>query len=436
MYFFAPPVFIGDEEKTRTAQILNAIIWFNALSWVLALVAMPFTAQPLLGSLIVGSMLIIALGAVAALRAGHVRMVSWGFVLFLWSATVILVAISGGMVNPETAGFLVAILMAGMLSGIGAVVAFGALSLAASVVITWLDAQGYLPVLLPITPFVGLLIAAVNIILTTGLLWVTLSGWRQALKRSQQYARDLEQARANLEIRVAERTQRSEQARHEAEAARQQAEDANQALGTQMWQVAGQSQLNEALRGDQDLPTLADGVVSFLCHYLKLPVGVFYVRNGERLHLVGGYAAPQGLQSAFNLGEGVLGQAAREKRLILFEQPAQYAALKVTSALGESAPLHVAILPLVYTDNLLGVLELGAFEPFAERAVQLLERVAQSIAVALRSAQTRAQLNELLEETQRQAEELQAQEEELRAANEELLAQAERMRAEMGGIYA
>jgi hypothetical protein len=54
-----------------------------------------------------------------------------------------------------------------------------------------------------------------------------------------------------------------------------------------------------------------------------------------------------------------------------------------------------------------------------------LRQASENIAVALRTAQAHAQINDLLSQAQRQAEELQVQQEELRAVNEELQAQAE-----------
>ena len=46
--------------------------------------------------------------------------------------------------------------------------------------------------------------------------------------------------------------------------------------------------------------------------------------------------------------------------------------------------------------------------------------MSESIGIAVRGSKDRTRLEELLEETQRQAEELQTQQEELRVSNEEL----------------
>jgi signal transduction histidine kinase/CheY-like chemotaxis protein len=75
------------------------------------------------------------------------------------------------------------------------------------------------------------------------------------------------------------------------------------------------------------------------------------------------------------------------------------------------------------------VVELGFLRPVENRGIELMDRVGESIAVAVRSAAYRTRLGELLEESNQQAEELRTQQEELRAANEELLQQGENLRA-------
>ena len=60
----------------------------------------------------------------------------------------------------------------------------------------------------------------------------------------------------------------AEQARADAEQAKKEIEIANQTLETQIWQTTGQAQLNDKIRGQQDIPTLANSVTQQLCHYL------------------------------------------------------------------------------------------------------------------------------------------------------------------------
>ena len=119
------------------------------------------------------------------------------------------------------------------------------------------------------------------------------------------------------------------------------------------------------------------------------------------------------------LGEGLVGQAASEKKTIIFTQiPEDY--IRVNSGLGNAVPKNIVILPLLQDGNLKGVIEIGTTREFSELDSKFLNLVSENLAIVFNAAQSRTKLKELLEETQRQAEELEAQQEELKQSNEEL----------------
>ena len=80
-------------------------------------------------------------------------------------------------------------------------------------------------------------------------------------------------------------------------------------------------------------------------------------------------------------GEGLIGQAAVEKRTILVEHvPPGY--LKITSGLGEAPPAHVIVLPVLFEGRVLGVIELAAFQPFTQIHKDFLDQITDIIASA------------------------------------------------------
>ncbi len=122
-------------------------------------------------------------------------------------------------------------------------------------------------------------------------------------------------------------------------------------------------------------------------------------------------------------GDGLLGQAARANRpLHVTDVPAGY--LPVASSLGRGTPQELLVAPASVDGVVHALVELGFLRAVGPADEDLLGRVSQSLAVAVRSSKDRTRLEELLEETQRQAEELQTQQEELRVNNEELEEQA------------
>ncbi|WP_107328059.1 response regulator, partial [Agrobacterium pusense] len=117
--------------------------------------------------------------------------------------------------------------------------------------------------------------------------------------------------------------------------------------------------------------------------------------------------------------EGLLGQVAVEgKPVIVNDVPENY--LEFGSALGRDKPRHLVLAPAAIENNVNTVIELGFLRPVDERVLAFLKEASGTIATAIRSANYRSELQNLLEETQRQSEELQVQSEELRVSNEEL----------------
>ncbi len=87
------------------------------------------------------------------------------------------------------------------------------------------------------------------------------------------------------------------------------------------WLKNGIGQLNEKMRGTQDIATLAKNVIDFLAKYFDAQVGLFYVAtNDDSLKLIGSYAfhRRKNLSDEFNIGEGLVGQAALEQEIDVF----------------------------------------------------------------------------------------------------------------------
>ncbi len=196
------------------------------------------------------------------------------------------------------------------------------------------------------------------------------------------------------------------------------------------WIKSGQRDLGLRLQGERSLLALGDAVVRFLCEYLGAPVGVLYVKGEDgQLRRTGRYALAEdgGAREVVARGEGLLGQAVKDERMLgIDDVPEGY--LPVTSALGGTSPRHVLVFPTQTAGLTLGAIELGFVHPIGRSDRDLVDSVAEPIAVAIRSAQYRQRLEELLGETRRQAKELQVQQEELRVTNEELEEQSRALR--------
>jgi len=199
--------------------------------------------------------------------------------------------------------------------------------------------------------------------------------------------------------------------------------ETTQANKKHTWLAVGQNQLNEKLSGDQSIEELANNAISFLCTYLKANVGTVYRLNDKDKTLVlsGQYAfsSPENTKSTFALNEGLIGQAAREKKQISLTDITEEQ-IRITSSVLDTKPKHLLITPFLFEGKTVGVIEIGSMTDFNETEKEFIHASMESIAISVNSAISRKRIQELLEETQVQTEELQTQQEELKQMNEEL----------------
>ena len=195
-------------------------------------------------------------------------------------------------------------------------------------------------------------------------------------------------------------------------------------LQDQDWMKTGIVRLGEVMSGDPDLTTIATRAISEISTYLDAQVGVMYMvqeGTGDSLSLMGSYAYSKrkNLSNVFKLGEGLVGQAALEKKQILIQNvPEDY--VKVVSGLGERVPRYICVTPFLFEGNTKGVVEIGTLNEMTDREMEYLNQVMPALAMSVQSSEGRSVVARLLSESQALSEELQTQQEELRVSNEEL----------------
>jgi signal transduction histidine kinase/HAMP domain-containing protein/ActR/RegA family two-component response regulator len=201
----------------------------------------------------------------------------------------------------------------------------------------------------------------------------------------------------------------------------------------QDWLKTNLERFSRLLQGQRDLPTVSSMILSELAPLLSAQHGVFYTlvadEGGDpvlRFQAGYGFKERKHLASEFRLGEGLVGQCAREKeRILLTDVPSDY--VTINSGLGEATPLNIIVLPILFDGSVRAVVELASFSRFSPTHQAFLDRLTETIGLVLNTIEADTLTENLLRQSQSQAQELQSRQEDLHASNEDLAKQASRL---------
>ena len=197
----------------------------------------------------------------------------------------------------------------------------------------------------------------------------------------------------------------------------------------QDWLKTNLAHLTRTLQGERDIATVARTLLSELAPLVMSQHAVLYLlqpagdAGGDaRLTLMAsyGYQERKNLSSQWRLGEGMVGQAAFErKRLLITNVPPDY--LQIVSGLGQAAPSSIVLLPILFENQVKAVIELGAFAPFQAIHLAFLDQLAEGLGIVFNSIETAAGTETLLrQQAQHLESEFKVQQQELQNINDEL----------------
>jgi signal transduction histidine kinase/HAMP domain-containing protein/FixJ family two-component response regulator len=207
----------------------------------------------------------------------------------------------------------------------------------------------------------------------------------------------------------------------------------------QDWLNTNLARLSSLMQGHRDPLEVARLIMSELTPLVSAQYGAFYLAavDGDspdgappegtaRFDRIAAYGFHRNGTTRFCLGEGLAGQAALDRvRILVEDAPPGY--VTVSSGLGSSAPTSVVVLPIVFEDQVLGVLELASLHRFSNLHLTFFDRFMPTIGVTINAIMANSRTEVLLDESQRLAtalqersDELQRQQGELRRSNAEL----------------
>ncbi|MGY0057955.1 HAMP domain-containing protein [Streptomyces sp. LZ34] len=212
----------------------------------------------------------------------------------------------------------------------------------------------------------------------------------------------------------------------------------------QDWLKGNLARISGLMQGRRDLADVARLIMSELTPVVSAQHGAFFLavpadegveagagaggdEDAYELRLFGSYGYSKGtMPTTFRPGDSLIGTVAVEKRSILMERvPPNY--LKISSGLGEAAPANVIVLPVLFEGQLLGVVELAAFQPFTQIQKDFLNQIAEMIGTSVNtiSVNTKTEVllkqsQELTEQLRERSAELENRQKALQASNAEL----------------
>jgi len=191
---------------------------------------------------------------------------------------------------------------------------------------------------------------------------------------------------------------------------------------TLSWVKAETASTAVRLQSAENFAGFATSLLSRISECIPLLYGAFYVADETRTRLirVGGYALTNpGEAREVALGEGLVGQAAFERRsLMIAAHDADQ--IHVIAGFATVVPKNLLFVPVVNQDILIGELELATVSPLTKRQKALLDALLPSVAMNAELLSGNIATRKLLAHTRSQAETLLASERQLLARKEEL----------------
>ncbi len=189
---------------------------------------------------------------------------------------------------------------------------------------------------------------------------------------------------------------------------------------TQSWVKGEVAASLRDLQAIQDFSEFSTALLSRLSQSIALIYGALYVADDSKTRFVrtGAFAiSDAGAPRDFALGEGLVGQAAAEKRILSIRAGEQ---VKIAAGMGSVQPGELLFLPLVNKSSVIAVIELAPVSPLAERQRAFLDALLPPLALSAEVLSGNIETRKLLEHTRAQAEALAASEKQIIARKEEL----------------
>ena len=202
------------------------------------------------------------------------------------------------------------------------------------------------------------------------------------------------------------------------------------------WIVRGVAEISEILRMHDSIDALGDDVIKFILEKIGALQGAFYIVNDDNaqqppvieMRASYAYTRKKYLKARFKFAEGLVGQAAAEKDIVLrTEIPDEYVTI-TSGILGDQRPRCILVVPLITNEEVYGVLEFAGLKKFDPSQVKFLQELSLILARTIFNIKVNERTRKLLGESQQMSNELKEKQEVLRQNAEEMQATQEELK--------
>lgn len=390
--FLAPPIFDGEEDKTRTARYLNTLLWLVIVS-SLGIIAplLPFFDTPWLPFAILLSFLFVFGGLVALMHSGRVQAASWLYAMVNWLIGAVLMVLSGGLSSSAIGLLFTSMLIAGLLLGNRGVVRVATLSVIYIAVIAVVQGLGLLPeaiILFPVSIRPKIIaqqfaLIEVCIVLSAVLFYFTYSSLVEFLGLARRSAAEAEAQK--VQVQALFDTQIAESARRKAY------------LG------ATTAIAREVASAEHDPGALLNQLAGVINNQFGFyHTGIYVIDEQDEtvsLQAASGHGAERMVAQGYRIrmGEGIIGEVSQSG----LSRLAQDVDLDTFFMPQDELPdtRSKLVLPLRVHEETIGVLDVQSrqADAFSGEGVTVLQTLADQIAVAITNFRLFSQLERSLE---------------------------------------
>ena len=198
---------------------------------------------------------------------------------------------------------------------------------------------------------------------------------------------------------------------------------------------------------EKKIEIVANYIITEIVQEISAVQGSFFIKKGGQSDILkeedvvyerhGNYAnsSKSNQKQSITQEDGLLGQVIKEKKAIsLTGIPKNY--ITIESGLGSSVASELYIYPILFKNNVLGVIEVASFKPLSKSKLVFLSEITESLGISLEKFMDTILTEEMLKNSIEMSEKLKTQSYELQQTNEEMEETSEELRIQTERLLA